>query len=194
MTDTPSTPTIVSPSHADLVSPKALYAVIWQSHGAPPVTLNYLWTVGMSPSAEEALTRAEGEAFDKGEEWRNFSDSDPQAEPRVLLPKPLRRGQPSWGIMWKSHNPGGDTRYLLFREPQPSPESALEVAKAELVALATTYPTLAPLWFNGTFYPVRLDLKLVGQKGTFYPVLVTAGVEVYEDPTRAKITMDVKGK
>lgn len=176
------------------------WAVIWRAHNAP-VVRSYLWSIGFSGSAEEALTRAEDRAVGEGEEERRKVASPDLCPDLVVEEIPeIKYGVPSWAIMWKSMEPivGVDgqfrvaARYLLFEDPEPTWELALEKAKAGLVELGTTNPLLAKSFARGTIYPVRTDMVVVGQKGTFYPVLTSAGVEVFEDPTKAEITADVE--
>jgi hypothetical protein len=170
--------------------PPAYWSVIWISHSAPQVR-SYLWTVGVRETAEKALEVAGAEAVGDGEDERPAVRS-PDPDAALTIPKPtIRRGTPHWAVMWKS-NLGPRVRHLLHRVPQRTWEAALETAQRELVQLGTTAPPLARTYAHGTFYPVRMDMNIRGVKGTFYPVLASAGVEVYEDPTISQV-VEAKG-
>ena len=158
-----------------------LWAVIWKSYDAP-VVRHYLWTVGFQKSAEKALEVAEDKAVGDGEEERRLV-ATPGPDPHLVAEKPeIKRGVPHWAVLWRSHHTR-DVRHLLYREPERTWEDALEVVQVDLQRLGVTNPPIAKTYAHGTFYPVRLDMRIDGRRGQFYPVLVTAAVDVYEDPT-----------
>lgn len=163
-------------SSVPIIDPSAeSWAVIWKSHTEPRVR-SYLWSIGLQPTPEDALTKAEAEA----RETKRDRVILPALQPSLEIPIPqLSKGE-QWGTMWKSKT-GPEVYYSLAQDPSPTPDGALRMAQRRIIQLAGLAPEQTERFLAGAFYPVRLDLYHDGELGRFYPVRVDMVMEMMDE-------------
>ena len=152
---------------------KETWAVIFKVRDKP-VVRDYLWSVGFTGSATEALDKVE-RLLDQREGFLDRKARDQEREQPYLHTALPGDGGPKWGLLWKDPGSGRVRHYLwAVGECQPSPELALE----RVAESCKRFPPFASSHVGGRFYPVCLHESRETAEGTFYPVRVDMSYRV----------------